>query len=105
MDSMLIGAGFTVLGSLIAVGAAYFFSKADRDWSSMKSDINKLSKQVESYHLLEGKYAERVAAQDLSASSARAIMADMRDKVAEDDKKVRPEMTATEARRIREKWN
>jgi hypothetical protein len=103
MDSMLLGAAFTILGSLIAVGASYFFARADRDWISIKGYISKLSQQVESYHCLERIYAERLAALDPSAGSVRTTMAAMRDKIVEDDKKVRPEMTATEARRIRER--
>ena len=96
-----------LIGLFGAIGGwlfQYVRDKRKQHIENMQSMICTLARQVAAYHTLEGNYAKRVSENEANSKSQRTILSEMRDEV--DDKGfARPNMTATEAKKIAEKYN
>lgn len=99
MDGLFLLAASLITG-LIAIYAGRSGAQVEKLKSqneSLKNNVSQLLKQIESYHLLEDLYANNIS-QD-SSNSPKTIKTEYRNKVVEQYKCDRPEMTSNEAKR------
>jgi hypothetical protein len=93
--------GAAALGGLLAIFASRSgaeVSKLKEENKKHQSQLEKLLKQIEAYHLLEDLYANDLAGRD-PGKAVRTVKTEYRNKAVEAHQCTRPEMTANEAKK------
>lgn len=105
MDTSVTSGLFALLGAVVGGLFTYFGAKAGHDWAKAKADIVRLCDQVAAYHKLEELYKEDLAKADPVRGKPKTLMEGMRESVQELPGFVRPNMSANEARKLKDRWS
>ena len=104
MQTEIVVGVFTLGGAVIGGLFTYLSARISHNWTRAKTDSERLTKQVEGYHTLEGFYKEDMAKLDPGHRQPKTILQEMRDRV-EESGCARPTMTANDARKLRDSWS
>jgi hypothetical protein len=102
MDASIYSGLFALAGAAVGGASTIAATLIERRWARAKRDIRNLADQVAAFHQLERLYKDEMAA--LTGNAPKTILEQMRARVAEDPKFVRPTMTSENARKIRAEW-
>ena len=105
MKAEVVSGVFALAGTLIGGVISYATARLDQRWERAKRHIAKLCDEVAAYHQLEKLYTITLEESGYNGKSKRAIMEEMRTKVAETDDFVRPTMTSLAAQKLRREWD
>jgi hypothetical protein len=97
MNESIINGLFALAGTLMGGIVSYFISRNAMEMNTLKSQVNRLAKQVVSYWNLEKLYVEEIS--KLISKPAKTVLQDFRERIELMDFE-RPTMTEKEAKKI-----